>query len=66
MSGETTKNATNRGRGKIIRVSNDVVIRIPKHMVKWKLPLVYKVESVERNGDVAVVTIRIVSEGGGS
>jgi len=62
MSGETT----NKGRGKIIRVSNDVVIRIPKHMVKWKLPLVYKVESVERNGDVAVVTIRIVSEGGGS
>jgi len=63
MSGETMKN---RGRGKVIRVSNDVVIRIPKHMVKWKLPLVYKVESVERNGDVAVVTIRIVSEGGGA
>ena len=56
----------NRGRGKVIRVSNDVVIRIPRHMVKWKLPLVYKVESVERNGDVAVVTIRIVSEGGGA
>jgi len=63
MSGETMKN---RGRGKVIRVANDIVIRIPKHMVKWKLPLVYKVESVERNGDVAVVTIRIVSEGGGA
>jgi hypothetical protein len=63
MSGEATKS---RGRGKIIRVSNDSVIRIPKHMVKWRLPLVYKVESVERNGDVAVVTIRIVSEGGGA
>ena len=62
MSGETMKN---RGRGKVIRVSNDVVIRIPRHMVKWKLPLVYKVESVERNGDVATVVIRIVSEGGG-
>ena len=56
----------NKGRGKVIRVSNDVVIRIPRHMVKWKLPLVYKVESVERNGDVAMVTIRIVSEGGGA
>jgi hypothetical protein len=63
MSGETTKN---RGRGKVIRVSNDSVIRIPKHMVKWKLPLVYKVESVERNGDVVTVVIRIVSEGGGA
>jgi hypothetical protein len=63
MSGETMKN---RGRGKVIRVANDSVIRIPKHMVKWKLPLVYKVESVERNGDVVVVTIRIVSEGGGA
>jgi len=63
MSGEATKN---RGRGKIIRVANDSVIRIPRHMVKWKLPLVYKVESVERNGDVATVVIRIVSEGGGS
>jgi len=62
MSGETT----NKGRGKVIRVANDVVIRIPKHMVKWRLPLVYKVESVERNGDVAVVTIRIMSEGGGA
>ena len=37
MSGEAMKN---RGRGKVIRVSNDVVIRIPRHMVKWKLPLV--------------------------
>ena len=63
MSGEAMKN---RGRGKVIRVSNDVVIRIPRHMVKWKLPLVYKVESVERNGDVATVVIRIVSEGGGA
>ena len=62
MSGETT----NRGRGKVLRVANDYVIRVPKHMAKWKLPLVYSVESVERNENKVSIVIKIVSEGGGS
>jgi hypothetical protein len=39
------------------------VIRIPRGLVWWKLPLVYTVESVRRDGDKITIVVRIISEG---
>ena len=44
-------------------VTSDSVIRVPKPLLRWRLPLVYVVEDVERNGDRVTITIRVVKEG---
>jgi len=44
-------------------MSSDSVIRVPKPLLRWRLPLVYVVEGIERNGDRVTITIRIVKEG---
>ena len=44
-------------------MSSDSVIRVPKPLLRWRLPLVYVVENIERNGDRVTITIRVVKEG---
>jgi len=54
------------GEGQLKRrllVTNDNIIRVPKPLVKWRLPLIYRVEDIERNGDRVTITIRVVKEG---
>jgi len=44
-------------------MSSDSVIRVPKPLLRWRLPLVYVVEGVERNGDRVTIVLKIVKEG---
>ena len=59
-----TTDAKNSGKSRLLLTST-ALIRIPKHMIKWKLPLVYTIESVERDGDKIVIVIKVVAEGVG-
>jgi hypothetical protein len=55
------------GEGQLKRrllVTSDNLIRVPKPLVKWRLPLIYRVEGIERNGDKVTIVLRIVKEGG--
>jgi hypothetical protein len=51
-------------KGRLLLTSSQF-IRVPKHMVKWKLPMLYVIESVQRDGDKVVIVLRIVEEGVG-
>ena len=46
-----------------MQVASENVIRIPRQQLAWKLPLVYVIERIERNGDRVTITIRVVKEG---
>ena len=48
---------------RMVQVTSENVIRIPRGLVWWKLPLVYTVESVRRDGDKITIVVRIISEG---
>lgn len=69
VSGETQtpeSQVSKTGEGQLKRrllVTSDNLIRVPKPLVKWRLPLIYLVEDVERNGDRVTITIRVVKEG---
>ena len=45
-------------------MASENIIRIPRQQLAWKLPLVYIIERIERNGDRVTITIRVVKEGG--
>ena len=59
VSGETGEAQVRR----MVQVTSENVIRIPRGLVWWKLPLVYTVESVTRDGDKVTIVVRIISEG---
>lgn len=59
-----TTDAKNSGKSRLLLTST-ALIRIPKRMVKWKLPLVYTIEDVQRDGDKVVIVLKIVAEGVG-
>jgi len=48
---------------RVVQVTSENVIRIPRGLVWWRLPLVYTVESVTREGDKITIVVRIISEG---
>ena len=62
MSGETQTSESVLGRRRL-QMASENVIRIPRQQLAWKLPLVYVIERIERNGDRVTITIRIVKEG---
>jgi hypothetical protein len=62
MSGETQTSEPVLGRRRL-QVASENVIRIPRQQLAWKLPLVYVIERIERNGDRVTITIRVVKEG---
>ena len=61
VGGLDTKNS---GKSRLLLTST-ALIRIPKHMIKWRLPLVYTIEDVQRDGDKVVIVLKIVAEGVG-
>ncbi len=69
MSGETQTSESRASKHEERRLkrrflmSSDSVIRVPKPLLRWRLPLVYVVEGIERNGDRVTITIRVVKEG---
>jgi hypothetical protein len=70
VSGETqtpesqvSKTGERRLRRRLL-VASDNLIRVPKPLVKWRFPLIYLVENVERNGDKVTITLKVVKEGG--
>ena len=48
-----------------VMVTSSQCIRILKSMLKWKLPLVYTIEDIQRDGDKVVIVLKIVAEGVG-
>ncbi len=64
MSGEKPNMETGETQvRRMVQVTSENVIRIPRGLVWWKLPLVYTVESVRRDGDKITIVVRIISEG---
>ena len=45
-------------------MASENIIRIPRQQLAWRLPLVYVIERIERNGNKVTITVRIVKEGG--
>ena len=46
-----------------MQMASENVIRIPRQQLAWKLPLVYVIERIERNGDRVTIVLKIVKEG---
>jgi hypothetical protein len=64
QKGEWTGMDGSEKKGRLLLTSSQF-IRIPKGMVKWKLPMLYMVEDVQRDGDKVVIVLKIVAEGVG-
>ncbi|MDT7903061.1 MAG: hypothetical protein RQ838_03220 [Caldivirga sp.] len=63
MGGETQTSEPVLERRRL-QMASENIIRIPRQQLAWKLPLVYIIERIERNGDRVTITIRVVKEGG--
>jgi hypothetical protein len=55
---------TNSSGKQRVMVTSSQCIRILKSMIKWKLPLVYTIDSVQRDGDKIVIVLTVIAEGG--
>jgi len=62
MSGETQTSESVLGRRRL-QMASENIIRIPRQQLAWKLPLVYIIERIERNGDRVTIVLKIVKEG---